>query len=284
MDLISSMKDRIKNSGVSRKEVFYVAADSKRRIRFLQELDTGHEFKFHNHWNRGVNALCAEQYGEDCPYCSDTDEEMKEYVAYAWNVWDYDANAVRILLYKATGITPVPAFIEFFDEYGTICDRDYTIKKIGKGMSGNITVIPGEISKFRNSKAKCYNEKQMIKLLKEAYPINSEDANDISDDDEDEKSVKKLRRENKPKQTGKKKVKKEPTIEDRLNELDIDDLREVAINLGITKKELKGKDTDDIVEVILDDYDEDDIKEILDDLDSDDEDEGDWDEDEEDDE
>ena len=67
-----------------------------------------------------------------------------------------------------------------------------------------------------------------------------------------------------------------------MNELDIDDLREVAMNLGISKKELKGKDTDDIVEVILDDYDEDDIKEILDDLNSDDEDEGDWDEDDED--
>ena len=41
MNLISAMKERIKSSGTSKKDVFYVAADSKRRIRFLQELDTG---------------------------------------------------------------------------------------------------------------------------------------------------------------------------------------------------------------------------------------------------
>ena len=83
MDLISSMKDRIKNSGSSRKEIFYVGADSKRRIRFLQELDTGYEFKFHSHWNRGVNALCGDHYNVDCPYCADTDEDMKEVTHHA---------------------------------------------------------------------------------------------------------------------------------------------------------------------------------------------------------
>lgn len=250
MDLISSMKDRIKNSGSSRKEIFYVGADSKRRIRFLQELDTGYEFKFHSHWNRGVNALCGDHYNVDCPYCADTDEDMKEVTMYAWNVWDYDANAVRILLYKATGITPVPAFIEFFDEYGTICDRDYTIKKVGKGMSGNITVIPGEISKFRNGKAKPFNEKQIIKLLKEAFPFNSED----SADDEDEAPKKKKSSKQKAK-------KKEPTLEEKLLELDIDDLRNIAMELGVSKKELKGLDEEEVVELLLDDYDEDDVEE-----------------------
>ena len=57
MNLISAMKERIKSSGTSKKDVFYVAADIKRRIRFLQELDTGYEFKFHTHWERGINAL-----------------------------------------------------------------------------------------------------------------------------------------------------------------------------------------------------------------------------------
>lgn len=262
MNLIDSMKDRIKNSGTSKKDIFYVAADSKRRIRFLQELDTGAEFKFHTHWERGVNALCCEVYGKDCPYCADTDENMKEATMYAWNVWDYDANKVVILLYKATGITPVPAFIEFFEEYGTICDRDYTIKKVGKGMSGNITVIPGEISKFKNSKAKPFNEKQIVKLLKEAFPVNPEDMED-SDDDEDEK----------PRKASKKKKAKEPTIEDRLNALDEDELKEVALSLGLSKKEIKNMDEEEIIDTIVSDYDEDDIQEILDAMDTDEDDE-----------
>ncbi len=251
MGLIDAMKERIKNSGSSRKEIFYVGADAKKRIRFLQELDDGYEFKFHSHWNRGVNALCAEVYGQDCPYCADTDEEMKEVTQYAWNVWDYDANAVRILLYKATGISPVPQLIEFAEEYGTICDRDYTIKKTGKGMSGNVTVIPAEVSKFRNSKAKPFSYKQIVKLLQAAFPINSEDAGDAPDDEEDEKPVKKQ----------KKNKKKEKTIEEKLQELDIDDLKNIAIELGISKKELKGLDEEEIVELLVDDNDEDELEE-----------------------
>lgn len=275
MGLIEAMKERIKNSGSSRKEVFYVGADSKRRIRFLQELDDGFEFKFHSHWNRGINALCAEAYGKDCPYCADTDEEMKEITQYAWSVWDYDANAVRILLYKATGITPVPQLIEFAEEYGTICDRDYTIKKTGKGMSGNITVIPSEIGKFSNKKAKPFTLKQVTKLLQEAFPINEEDAED--EDDEPKKS----------KKVQKKAKKKEKTIEEKLSELDLDDLRNIAIELGVSKKELKGLDEEEIVELLVDDNDEDDLKEAYDeyidslDNEDDDDDEDDDDEDEE---
>lgn len=253
MGLIDSMKERIKNSGTSRKEVFYVGADAKRRIRFLQELDDGFELKFHSHWNRGINALCAETYGKDCPYCADTDEEMKEVTQYAWSVWDYDANAVRIFLYKATGISPVPQLIEFAEEYGTICDRDYTIKKIGKGMSGSITVIPAEVSKFTNKKAKAFNYKQVVKLLEKAYPLNSEDVEE--DDDEDEKP------KNKASKKQQKKAKKEPTIEEKLSELDLDDLRNIAIEMGVSKKELKGLDEEEIVELLVDDNDEDDLLE-----------------------
>ena len=98
-------------------------------------------------------------------------------------------------------------------------------------MSGNITVIPGEISKFKNGKAKPFNEKQIVKLLKEAFPVNPEDMED-SDDDEDEK----------PRKASKKKKAKEPTIEDRLNNLDEDELKEVALSLGLSKKEIKNMD------------------------------------------
>ena len=258
MGLIDAMKERIKSSGTSRKEVFYVGADSKRRIRFLQELDDGFELKFHSHWNRGINALCAELYGEDCPYCADTDEDMKEVTQYAWSVWDYDANAVRILLYKATGVSPVPQLIEFAEEYGTICDRDYTIKKSGKGMGSNITVIPSEVNKFSNKKAKPYNYKQVLKLLQKAYPINSEDANADDEDDDDEPKVKKNSKQKKAK-------KKEKTIEEKLSELDLDDLRNIAIELGVSKKELKGLDEEEIVEVLVDDNEEEELLEAYED-------------------
>lgn len=261
MGLIDSMKERIKNSGSSRKEIFYVGADAKKRVRFLQELDDGFEFKFHLHWNRGVNALCAEQYGGDCPYCAETDEEMKEITMYVWNVWDYDANAVRVLLYKATGITPVPQMIEFSEEYGTVCDRDYTIKKTGKGVGSSITVIPSEVSKFRNSKAKPFNYKQIIKLLQAAYPINEEDSS--KEDDEDERPAK---AKAKGKAQEKKNKKREKTIEEKLQELNLSDLRDIAIEIGISKKELKGLDEEELVELLIDDYEEEDLEEAYEDF------------------
>lgn len=264
MGLIDSMKERIKNSGVNKKEVFYIAADSKRRIRFLQELDSGYEFKFHSHWNKGINALCAETYGKPCPYCNDSDEEMKEITNYAFSVFDYDSNDVKILLYKATGLTPLPAFIDFFDEYGTIMDRDYTIKKSGKGMSGNITVLPGERTTFRNAKAKPYTKKQIINILQKAFPVNEDDYE--IDEEEEEKPKKAKKQEKKTK-------KKDKTIEEKLQELDIDDLKNIAIELGISKKELKGLDEDEIIELMVDDYEEDDLTEVYDEYMDDDEEE-----------
>lgn len=257
MSIIDNMKKRIKESGSSRKEVFYIGADQKKRIRFIDELDEGKEFTFHSHWNKGINALCGETYGVDCPYCEDTDEEMKTYDFYAWNVFDYDSNAVKILLYKATGITPVQSFIEFFEEYGTIKDRDYTIKKVGKGMSGSMTVIPGERTSFRNKKAKPYNDKQIIKILREAFPIKNEDVYD-----EDYEKETKVSRRNK----STKSRKKELTLEEKISNLEEDEIIEIAYELGIEKKEIKGMDSDEIVELMFDDYEEEDIQDVYDEL------------------
>ena len=255
-NLIANMRDRIKNGGSNLRDVFYLAADSKRRIRFLQDLDTGYEFHFHSHFDRKINALCGTEYGKDCPYCGDQDPNMKDVVMYAWNVWDYDANAVRILLYKATGISPVPALIDFYDEYSTITDRDYTLKKTGQRLNSAISVLPGEISKFR-SKAKPFTKQQIVQILAKAYPFGEEDLEEDENEDEEERPKKSKKPEKKVK-------KKEKTIEEKLSELDLDALREIAIELGISKKELKGLDEEEIVEVLVDDNDEEELQDAYD--------------------
>lgn len=269
-NLIANMRDRIKNGGSNLRDVFYIAADSKRRIRFLQELDTGYEFHFHSHFNRKINALCGTEYNHDCPYCGDQDPDMKDVVMYAWNVWDYDANAVKILLYKATGISPVPQLIDFYDEYSTIVDRDYTIKKTGQRLNSVISVLPGEIAKFRN-KAKPYTKQQIVQILAKAYPFGEEDVED--DENEDAKP-------SKAKKSEKKSKKKEKTIEEKLEELDLNDLRSIAIELGVAKKELKNLDEEEIIELLVDDNDEEDLEEAYNDYVESLEDEDDEDEDE----
>lgn len=253
MSLIDSMKERIKNSGANKKEVLYVAPDTKRRVRFLQELDSGFEFKFHSSFNRGINALCPEMYGKECPYCEQNDETIKDLSFYAFSVFDYDSNGVKILLYKANGVSPLPAFIEFFDEYGTIMDRDYTIKKNGKGMGGSFTVMPGERTTFRNGKAKPFTKKQIIKVLQKAFPVNQQEY-DTPDEEEEEVMPKKS-----------KKTKKVKTVQEKLMELELDDLKNIAIELGVSKKELKGLEEEEIVDLLMDDNDEEDVLEAYND-------------------
>lgn len=280
--MVDRMKQRIKESGMNRKEIFYVAPDGKRRIRFLTEFEDAVVVKMHSHWDRKVNAVCLEHYGKDCPYCADTDDAMKEIEMYAWPVFDYEANATKILIDKVFGATPVPSFMEFYEEKETIMDRDYTVKKNGKGQGSSYTVMPGEISKFRNKKAKVWNEKQIMKILAEAFKPNEEDLEET--DDEDEMPKKKKSNGKGKKTTDKDKgKKKKKTLRDEMEELEKDDLRNVAIELGISKKDLKGLDIDEILDLMFDDYDEEDIQEIYDDYTDDSDDEESEDEDEEDD-
>ena len=122
------MKAKIAASGSSKKELLYFGKDSVKRVRFLQELDTGFTFQFHNDWNAGILELCKDP--EDHENCKLCEQGIKVYENFAWSVWDYDSNAVRILLFKASGISPIPAFIEMYEEFGTIMEYHIPVKMI----------------------------------------------------------------------------------------------------------------------------------------------------------
>ena len=68
------------------------------------------------------------------------------------------------------------------------------------------------------------------------------------------------------------KKKKEPTLEEKLAELDKSDLREIALQCGLSKKEIKPLDEDELIDLLVSDYDEDDLLELVESL-ADDEDE-----------
>lgn len=258
MGLVDKMKERIKNSGTSKREVLYFAPDSKRRIRFLTELDAGEEFIFHSSYNRGINSLCAETYGKACPLCSD--EDVTTVTNYAFSVYDYDSDSVKVLLFKATGISPIPAFIEYFENYGTMMDRDYIVKKVGKGISGSFVVTPCDREKFKNSKVKPFGKATMVKLLAKAFPLPS-DLVDDEDEEIDEVSKKKADEKSK---------KHEKTLREKYEELTLDELKEIAKELGLSKKEIRAiDDEEEFVETLFDDYEKNDLEDVLNDLDSD---------------
>lgn len=266
-DVIKGMRERIAKSGANKKEIFYLPGDTKKRIRFLQEFDTAFLFKFHSHWNRGINALCLEELGqEDCPYCDD--DEVMVVEQYAWTIFDYDSNSRKILLWKVNGASPIPSFIENFEEYGTLLDRDFTIKKVGKLRSSTITVLAGDKTPFRNKKAKPYTKKQILEILAKAYGINSEDVDDEEDEDDEVEETKVTK---KSKGTAKKTAtsktagkKKKQTLRDKFEELKPAEVKDIAIEIGMTKKELKDIDNDELLDTLFDDYEEEDLQEIYD--------------------
>ena len=260
-NLIKEMKAKIAASGSSKKELLYFGKDSVKRVRFLQELDTGFTFQFHNDWNAGILELCKDP--EDHENCKLCEQGIKVYENFAWSVWDYDSNAVRILLFKASGISPIPAFIEMYEEFGTIMDRDYKIKKVGQGQGGSFVVTPLDKERFSNKKAKPYTESQVHDILEKAYAKSDVDTDDDDDDEEDEAPKKASKKE----AAKKAKKKKKPSLRDQFEELSFKELKEIALEIGISKKELKAfDDEEELLDELFDNYDEEDLQELLEDM------------------
>ena len=261
-NLIAEMKEAVKKSGSSKKEILYFGADSSHRIRFLQELDTGITVEFHNNWDPQIFEPCKDpENHEDCKLCEDGIAIQEQYV---WSVWDYDSNSVKLLMFKASGVSPIPGLIEMYEEFGTITDRDYKIKKVGKGTGSSFVVTPLDKSRFRNDKAKPYKEKQIKDIINKAYESSDSDSDD---EDEEEDTKKKV-----TKKAKNKKKKKEPTLREKFEKLDMDELKSICLEIGMSKKEFKAfDDEEEVLDELFDNYEEDDLAELLEDLESDEE-------------
>lgn len=255
-NFLDQIKTAVKNSGSSKKDILYFGADTSKRIRFLQELDEGHSYTFHSDFETKIYEPCQDQEDhEDCKLCQ---QGIGTKEVFVWSVYDYDTSSVKLLAIKATGISPVPALIEFFEEYGTIMDRDYKIKKVGKGMGGSYTVTPLDKEKFGVKKAKPYSEKEIWEMFKKAYS-SKEVEDDDDDEEEEEEEVKPTKKS--------KKAKKEKSLKDKYLDLDWDEVRDIALEIGMTKKELKAfdEDVEELVEELFDNYDEEDLEDMLED-------------------
>ena len=188
MSLVQDMKKQIASSGSSKSKVFYVPADSKKRIRFLQELDDGITLQFHDSFAKGVNAMCQEEIGKECPFCDDKDLRTRD--LYGFLIYDYDSKEVKVFLYAANNFTPLPHFVAFSESYGSLMDRDYVIDRKGKQKNTVYSVIPQDKAKFRQ-KVKLPSKKQILKIVNQAFPFEGDDqtpmkdspVKDVEDDD-----------------------------------------------------------------------------------------------------
>ena len=180
MSILDSIKKDIKNSGKNKGKIVYFKDGTKRRIRFLCDFDEGMEVTWHDSYKNAINTPCLELFGKDCKYCGNSDLRTRN--QYIWSVWDYDANEVKILLGAVNNCSPIPLLAGFYENYGTMLDRDYIIEQKGSGTNKTFSVVPCDKVKFTNKKAAPLSESAIKNILKKAYIDSDED----SDDDEDD--------------------------------------------------------------------------------------------------
>lgn len=248
MGLLKDIKKAVRNSGASKGKFIYFKADTKTRVRFLQDVEDGIKVPFHDSFALGINVPCQEIYGRECKYCGD--EDLRHRDLFAWSVYDYDANEVKILMAGVSSFSPIPSLIAMYEEYGTLLDRDYVIGRTGSQLNTSYSVIPMDKATFKNKKAKALSHKEMLDLIDKAHPTEeiSKDAGEepeVEDDWDDEEvdynemTVKELYK----------------LCKDR--ELDVEPKKKKAYYIEILEEDDLAVDDDDIEDEDWDDEDED---------------------------
>lgn len=135
-------------------------------VRFVQELDA--EGKFHED-DRGLAVsvfehtnpddfsqrfLCTNEDEGKCVGCErvPTNPRWKRRARLFINAYVKEDDAVRVV---ATGFSSKgigSALIEYAEDFGTICDRFYKLKRNGEGLKTSYTLYPREISQFELDK------------------------------------------------------------------------------------------------------------------------------------
>lgn len=182
MGLVDKIKADAKKSGSNKGKFIYFREGAKLRVRFLQDMDDGMEVTFHDSYEQGINVPCQEHFGRSCPYCED--ESIRTRSQYIWSVWNYEAKEVQLFMFPVNNCSPIPALMAMYENYGTLCDRDYVISVSGKQTTKSYSVVPMDKVKFRNEKAKAYSEAQVLKMLDKAWPCEDSDSDDEDDEDE----------------------------------------------------------------------------------------------------
>lgn len=180
--IIEIMKERIKGAGRNKKDLFYLKPDTKKRVRFLNDMEEAVRIVFHDKWGE-VNTPCLVQYDQECPFCDRKDVRTRDH--FAWSVYCYDDKAVQIFMFKANENTPVPALIAMYESYGTICDRDYVIARTGERFDTTYSVVPMDRAGFKKKSAKPLSEDEILDKVKAAFAVDLEDEDVDEDDDED---------------------------------------------------------------------------------------------------
>lgn len=183
MGLLDKIKEDAKKSGQNKGKFFFVREGDKKRIRFLSDMEDGFEVVFHDSFEANINVPCQEIFGRNCMYCDE--DGLRTRTQYAWSIWDYEANEVKLFMFPMNNCSPLGAIAAMYETYGTLLDRDYVISVQGKQQSKTYSVVPMDKNKFRNEKAKPLSKQKFLDVLDKAYPDeHSGKYGNVEEDDE----------------------------------------------------------------------------------------------------
>ena len=115
-----------------------------------------------------------------------------------------------VFMFAVNNCSPIPALVAMYENYGTLCDRDYVISVSGKQQNKTFSVVPMDKQKFRSEKAKPFGLTTLKKMIDKAWPA---EASDDDEEYEDEQPTKK-KRPAKSQSKGKKKPEPEDDYDD----------------------------------------------------------------------
>ena len=258
MGIVDKIKSDAKKTGGNKAKFIFASSGAKLRVRFLQDMDDGKEFIFHDSFTKGVNVPCRENFGDDCPLCGD--DELRTRSMYAWSVFDYEANEVRVFMFAVNQCSPLQALAAMYETFGTLMDRDYVIKVSGQQKDKVCSVIPMDKAKFRNEKAKPFSESALKKMVNKAYPFDSDENEDEDGDDtaETKKAKKsKSQKEETDEKPNNKKVKPAESKKKKNSKEEDEEDDDYEIPFDGKEDEAEGDNDDDTA-----DYEEMDLKEL----------------------
>ena len=171
MGLLDKIKEAAKSTNENMSDFFYTKDGDKKRIRMLCEIDDGFEVSFHSSYTQKINVPCQKQFGKNCPYCTNTDiEDLKSKTQYAFPIYSQDESKQQVLMGTAyKNFSAIMPLIEEAEEEGTIVDRDYIIKHVGKALDKVITVRGQKPAKMEQ-KIKIWTKAEMMEKIDKAYP------------------------------------------------------------------------------------------------------------------
>lgn len=286
---IAGLKRDIKKGAGGAGYLARIPANGERNIRFITEPTEW--ISYYEHYNSVDKFFPC---GADCKGCMENNRPSSRYLASAL---DIDEDKVIPLVLPQSAVAQL---LKFYEKYSTIMDRDYDVSREGEGKENTeYFVLPGDRTPRKLSK---YDELNLIELL-EAQIHDDTDDDDVDDDDDNLADVdvpaKKVRATRKPKpkpvEADEEDDDDDDVVEDEVDDVDDDadaedddaeddseytradledmsraDLRKIALDADYTTADLRGLDSDALVDLLLGEADEDDEADDTEDADDDD--------------